>query len=52
VLVRQPTVRLVLLAAAVVLLVIFALIGFGTVTSTHADGFLGLGLAAFAAAFL
>jgi hypothetical protein len=51
-LIRTPGARLVLLVIAIVLFVIYCLIGFGVVTSAHPDGFLGAGLAAFAAAFL
>ncbi len=41
-----------LLVAAIVLFVIFGLVGFDIISTKHPDGFLGFGLACFAASFL
>lgn len=49
---RYPAARLLLLVVAVILFVIYGLVSLGTLTSAHANAFLGFGLAAFAAAFL
>ena len=44
--------RIVLLVVAVVCFVVYSLFGFGTITGSHPTGWLGVGLAAFAAALL
>jgi hypothetical protein len=48
----RPTLHRVLLVVAVVLFLIYALIGAGWVKSTHPDAWLGFGLAAFAGSLL
>ncbi len=52
VVVRYPAARLLLLVAALVLFIVFGMIGAGWFTSDHPDAFLGFGLAAFAGSFL
>lgn len=46
------TVQRLLLVVAVVLFVIFAMLGAGWIDGSHPDAFLGFGLAAFAGAHL